>query len=305
MLGNSHDHLKERRSWLGRNYITRTPRSRLATTPSTTTIMSEHTSRTVKYLKSALVCTSCKPEPVTIVSSTPTGPCGDCHRNAWLAVAHLHSIAASCRERSASTAGHQTCWPDDPIDPESALAGDPGKLALREFEMTIAEFALRRVGVKDPSKYLDDIQSLRPSDPVASFHVGLRSVVDQVSALIGDQGFGDRTDDQMDENKLGNICGYINSLGHTLSFNSLCWKLKEEMDAEVEKGSHDRPSLAKVMTRTDFDPIHFWPTETAFTGPHSVAVDNMAKGQGYLFRGFQAQNSGKEEMSKWLQNKVA
>jgi hypothetical protein len=283
--------------------------------------MSEFTQVSVDALKKHLVCDSCNPAtaPPTIVVSSydspqtapirkPDDKCDDCHRNTYLLAAHLWSIAASARERRGSPSSHprENEWPSEDIDIEASLGRDPSKTALRDFDLAMSVYTLHQAGCKNPSRIMQELRILRPSDADLPLYSGLRSVVDQASALVEKSNIDFQADEShIDEELLESVGKYIATLEGTLTYNRLWLALGEDSRRMYQDGQPGQPSLAEAVRKcsTLFDPIHFVPTETAMNGPHWEAVYNIGKGD--VFHGFETGDKGASAMSEWLRSKVA
>jgi hypothetical protein len=153
---------------------------------------------------------------------------------------------------------------------------------------------------------MQELQSLRPSDADLPLYSGLRSVVDQASALVEKSNIDFQADESHnDEELLESVGKYIATLEDTLTYNRPWVTLGEDAEQMCNAGQPGQPSLAEAVRKSSalFDPIHFVPKEIAVNGPHWEAVYNIGKGD--VFHGFETGDKGASAMSEWLQSKVA
>lgn len=147
---------------------------------------------------------------------------------------------------------------------------------------------------------------MRPTEADALLYPGLRSVVEQASALVHHSNIDHPDDDtQNNEGRLSLVGQYIATLGPTLSLAHLSAALLEQEMEMDNRGQKGQPSLSEAVKSASvhFDPIHFIPTGIAVNGPHWDAVYNVGKGD--VFHGFGTHSQGPSAMSEWLQTKVA
>jgi hypothetical protein len=250
--------------------------------------------QSVAYLQSILACKSCNDfanRPPIVYSNKSERPSDSdacrCEQNALIAASHLYTIAANCRNSVRSTLDpgirRAATWPSQASEPGATTSDQTqASVALTQLHHALADFALRRIGVKHPHRFEHQMQTVRSRHQEdAPFAQTLPDVVEQLSDSIAVNDSDDPSDPPkpLTQAQLQSISGYISANQASTSFKSLWTALAGRASVE---GIHQQ-SLEQALLSAPMDPFDLWPNESAMMGPDEKAANDIFSGKRTLF----------------------